>query len=87
MIEGVSCAGWVGGNQPLLIPQCIRIVPDYVHGQGIATVTITNQEDMGPSNSAPLTLSSGGQDGLQLGLANYLGLVAGKGIGPMNSFT
>ena len=68
-----------GGNQPLLVPLCVRIVPDYMHGQ-IATVTKANQEDMSPSGWAPLTMPSGGRDGLRPGLANYLDPVAWKGI-------
>jgi hypothetical protein len=41
---------------------------------------MANQEDMGPRGRVPLTLPSGGRDGLQLGLANCLNLVARRGI-------
>ena len=73
-MDGISCADWVGSNQLLPIPLCVRIAPDYRHGQGVAAVTIANQEDddIGPSGRAPLTLPSGGWNGLRPGLANYL---------------
>ncbi|KAF8267987.1 hypothetical protein EI94DRAFT_1700591 [Lactarius quietus] len=71
-----SVKGWViwlsfSNIQPLLVP---------LHWQGIST--ISNQEDMGPRGWVPLTLSSGGRDGLRPGPANHdLDPVAGEGTG------
>ena len=84
---GVSFTGWVGSNRLMLMPMCVRIVPDYRHGLGIAT--IANQEDMGHNGWVPLYWPSGRKDGLRPGIANYQGLVAwdGAGLLPWTLFT